>query len=84
MPTRKRDYAKEYREYHSDPQQIKNRGLRNAARREYAKDNPSVNIKGRDIDHKRQLDKGGSNSESNLRVASIKVNRGWRKGKSGY
>ncbi len=79
---RKRDYAKEYREYHSKPEQVENRAQRNAARREYKKDNPNVNIEGRDIDHKKRIAHGGTNSESNLRVASIKVNRGWRKGQS--
>lgn len=82
--TKPRDYAKEYREYHSKPEQVKNRAQRNAARREYKKDNPGVNIEGKDIDHKKRIDHGGTNSKSNLRVSSVKANRDWRKGKSGY
>lgn len=82
--TRKRDYAKEYREYHSKPEQIKNRAMRNQARAQYQEANPGVDIRGKDIDHKKRLDKGGTNSPGNLRVSSVKANRDWRKGKSGY
>lgn len=80
MTDRKRDYRKEYATYQGTPQQLKNRALRNAARREFKEANPGTNIEGKDIDHKRMLDKGGTNSMSNLRVQSVKVNRGWRKG----
>lgn len=33
---------------------------------------------GKDIDHRRMLDQGGSNAKSNLRVVDAKSNRGWR------
>jgi 5-methylcytosine-specific restriction endonuclease McrA len=33
-------------------------------------------VKGKDIDHIKPLRQGGSNSRSNLRVTSIKKNRG--------
>jgi hypothetical protein len=77
---RKRDYKKEYAQYQGTPEQIHNRGLRNAARREYKEAHPHADLRGKDIDHKKMLDKGGGNSMSNLRPLSIKVNRGWRKG----
>lgn len=69
--------------YNARPDQLKKRAQRNAARREYEKkhgDLPS-NV---DVDHKKPLDRGGSNAPSNLRATSQKDNRGWRKGKSGY
>lgn len=69
--------------YNARPDQLKKRAQRNAARREYEKkhgDLPS-NV---DVDHKKPLDRGGSNALSNLRATSQKDNRGWRKGKSGY
>ena len=34
---------------------------------------------GRDVDHKRPLDAGGSGADSNTRVVGRKYNRGWRK-----
>lgn len=66
-----RDYKKEYREYHSKPQQKKNRAKRNAARKE-------MGLKvgdPREVDHKKPLSKGGSNSKSNLRVVTRSTNR---------
>lgn len=66
-----RDYKKEYREYHSKPEQIKNRSMRNKARRE-------MGLKvgdPREVDHKVPLSKGGSNSKRNLRVVSRTTNR---------
>lgn len=71
MTEKKRDYKKEYREYHSKPEQKKNRAKRNAARRKIGlkKGDP------REVDHKKPLSKGGSNSKSNLRVVSRTTNR---------
>ncbi len=68
---KKRDYKKEYREYHSKPAQRKNRSKRNQARRKMGL---KVGDK-REVDHKRPLSKGGSNRKSNLRVVSRKTNR---------
>lgn len=69
--------------YNARPDQLKKRAQRNAARREYEKKNGDLpsNV---DVDHKKPLDRGGSNAPSNLRATSQKDNRGWRKGKSGY
>jgi 5-methylcytosine-specific restriction endonuclease McrA len=33
---------------------------------------------GMDVDHKKPLRSGGSNALANLRVTSVKQNRGWR------
>lgn len=67
----KRDYKKEYRDYHSKPEQIKNRAKRNKARKE-------MGLKvgdPREVDHIKPLKKGGSNKKSNLRVVSRTTNR---------
>ncbi len=70
-PSGGRDYKKEYREYHGKPSQIKNRAERNSARRQMGLNKGD----GREVDHKKALSKGGSNSKSNLRVASRTDNR---------
>lgn len=71
---KKRDYKKEYRDYHSKPQQRKNRSKRNQARRKMGL---KVGDK-REVDHKRPLSKGGTNHKNNLRAVSRRTNR--RKG----
>ncbi|MDH2997198.1 hypothetical protein A1D22_05870 [Pasteurellaceae bacterium LFhippo2] len=75
MPKRKRDYKKEYRDYHSKPEQIANRSSRNKARRTMEKELGKSAIAGKEIDHKKPLSKGGSNSRSNLQVMSKTANR---------
>jgi hypothetical protein len=69
--------------YESTPEQIAKRSQRNKARREYEKvhGNLPSNV---DVDHKKSIDAGGTNASSNLRAVENSVNRGWRKGKSGY
>jgi superfamily II DNA/RNA helicase len=68
---RKRDYKKEYAEYHAKPEQVENRSLRNQARRKLGlkKGDP------READHKTPLSKGGGNGHGNLRAVSRKTNR---------
>jgi len=78
-----RNYAKEYREYQGTEEQKKNRAKRNAARREMVEDGKVRKGDGKDVDHKRALINGGSNSESNLRVVSRSVNRGFRRDSRG-
>jgi len=72
---RKRDYKKEYREYHGKPEQIKRRDARNKARRMMEKEGRGRKGDGREGDHKVPLSKGGSNSRRNLRVVSRRTNR---------
>jgi len=72
---RKRDYKKEYREYHGKPEQIKRRDARNKARRMMEKEGRVRKGDGREVDHKVPLSKGGSNSRRNLRVVSRRTNR---------
>ena len=45
-----RNYRKEYDNYHSKPEQRKNRSSRNKARRKLAK--AGYSLKGKDVDHK--------------------------------
>ncbi len=66
-----RDYKKEYRDYQGTPEQIRNRSMRNQARREMglSKGDP------REVDHVRPLSKGGGNSSQNLKAVSRTENR---------
>ena len=70
-----RDYSYDTT-YEDRPEQVKNRVKRNRARREMAKKKGKAALKGKDVDHKKPLSKGGSNSPKNLRVTSKKKNRG--------
>ena len=65
----------EQRKYNAKPEQKKNRAARNKARAEAVKDGRVKKGDGKDIDHKRSLKSGGSNSKSNTRVLSAKKNR---------
>jgi hypothetical protein len=71
-----RNYKREYALYQSSPKAIAQRSARNKARREMEKLVGEAAIRGKDIDHKRPLSKGGSNNLSNLRVRSVHSNRG--------
>lgn len=77
-----RDYAKEYRDYHSKPEQIKRRASRNKARALMIKAGKVKKGDGKDVDHKNRNPL--NNAKDNLRIRGQKTNRGWRKGKNGY
>ena len=67
----KRDYKKEYKQYHSKPEQVQNRSMRNQAR-------AKLGLKkgdSREVDHKNPISKGGSNRRDNLRAVLRKTNR---------
>jgi 5-methylcytosine-specific restriction endonuclease McrA len=68
---KKRDYAKEYREYQGTPQQLRNQSTRHKARRKMGLKTGDP----REVDHRVPLSKGGSNARSNLRVVSRRANR---------
>jgi len=66
-----RNYKKEYADFHGTPAAKKNRAAVNRARR-------AVGLKvgdPREVDHKKPMSKGGTNSKKNLRVVTRKVNR---------
>lgn len=67
-----RDYKKEYREYHARPEQKKNRAARNLWNRRLKGRVPA----GKEIDHRRPLASGGSNTRDNIRFRSVHANRG--------
>ena len=68
-----RDYAKEYRDYHSKPEQKKRRAGRNRARSLMIKAGRVKKGDGKDVDHKDHNTK--NNSRSNLRIMSASKNR---------
>ena len=70
-PARQKAQAK----YNSKPEQVKKRTQRNAARQEMIKAGKAHVGDGKDIDHKKPIRSGGTNSESNLRVRSKSSNR---------
>lgn len=70
-----RNYKKEYANYHSKPEQRKNRSKRTVARRQAEKDGRVKKGDGKDLDHKKPLRNGGSNAKSNTRVRSRSANR---------
>jgi hypothetical protein len=65
--------------YNARPEQVKKREMRNQARAEMARDGKVHKGDGKDVDHKKMLDGGGTNDKSNLRVVDKETNRGWRK-----
>jgi hypothetical protein len=67
--------SKAQRKYNSSPQQKKNRAARNKARAQAIKDGRVKKGDGKDVNHKKPLRSGGSNSKSNTNVQSKKKNR---------
>lgn len=68
-----RNYKKEYANYHSKPEQKKNRSSRNKARRLMEAKGRVRKGDGKDVDHKNSNPK--DNSSGNLRVTSKSYNR---------
>lgn len=78
-----RDYSRENKLYNSRPEQIKNRSERTMARREAIKEGRIEKGSSKDLDHKKPLSKGGSNSPSNLRAVSKSANRSFSRNSDG-
>lgn len=66
-------------EYQKRPENVDKRVARNKARREAIRDGDVKKGDGKEIDHKRMLDRGGSNDKDNRQVTSAAHNRAWRK-----
>lgn len=69
----KRDYKKEYENYHKKPEQRKRRSSRNKARRLMIKKKGKAAVAGKDVDHKNR--NARDNKMSNLRIRSKSANR---------
>jgi hypothetical protein len=77
MPNRtKAELAKHYRDYQGTPAQIAKRSERNKARRLMEGKHGKVALAGKDVDHKRPMRSGGTSAPGNLRLRSVKANRG--------
>ena len=73
----KRNFKKEYKNFHGKPAQIKRRAQRNAARAKMVKAGKVRKGDKRDVDHKNG--RTADNSASNLRAVSRSKNRGYRR-----
>lgn len=69
----KRNYRKEYDNYHKQPKQRVRNAARKRARRAVAKRYGELTIKGKDVDHRDR--NPTNNSFTNLRIQSKKRNR---------
>jgi len=69
-----RNYKEEYRKYQSSPLAIKQRANRNRARALMIKKHGKAALKGKDVDH--HDGNPLNNKTANLRITSIKYNRG--------
>lgn len=70
----KRNYKKEYSEFHSKPKQKKRRAQRNKARRKLTREGVVTKNDKKDVHHKDKNTK--NNSRSNLSVTTRRKNRG--------
>lgn len=64
---KKRDYKKEYADYHAKPEQKKRRAARNAARRDAVEKYGKAALRGKEVDHL------GSNPHGDLRKRKTKI-----------
>lgn len=83
MKDGKRDYRREYDAYHSKPAQRANRSKRTVARNQANASGVTSKGDGKDLDHKKPLSKGGSNTRSNLRVVDKSTNRSFARNADG-
>lgn len=86
MPRKVRLYSGpkgEYATYHAKPEQKENRAKRNTARRQATSAGQVHKGDGKDIDHKKPLSKGGSNSKANRQVLSASSNRSFKRNAKG-
>ena len=81
MP-KKRNYKKEYENYQGTEEQKKNRAKRNAARRKATRQGKVTKGDGKDVAHKKAIDKGGKNSDG-TRVETASRNRSFKRDSKG-
>lgn len=80
-PGYKRDYQQEYQSEDRARRQL--RAMRNAARRQLAKEGKVHKGDGMDVNHVNPLSKGGGNKRSNLNVVEDNKNASYARTKSG-
>jgi hypothetical protein len=76
----RRNYRKEYDNYHGKPEQIKRRDSRNAARRKLTKAGKVKKGDGKDVAHRNGNPK--DNRSANLKVVSRRRNRSYPRTKT--
>lgn len=76
-----RDYRRQYDEYDGKPSVVADRAKRNAARAKLKA--AGVDVRGKDVAHKKALSKGGSNDMSNLMVMSPSKNKSFKRKSNG-
>lgn len=82
MKNGKRDYAREY-EWIKKTGGVAKIAKRVKARREMVKKVGAAALRGKDVDHKQALSRGGSNNMSNLRAISSGSNRSFSRNADG-
>lgn len=82
MKNGKRDYKRENEKYSSRPDQKKKRAARNAARRKAERDGKVRKGDGKDVAHRKAMDKGGTNGDG-TKVESRSRNRSFRRDSKG-
>jgi len=76
MATNSKEYNKKnYKKYWGSKKAIAERSERNKARRILTKEGRLKKGDGKEVDHKKPLSKGGTNSKKNLTVTTRKANR---------
>ena len=78
MTTKKRDYKAEYAKYQGTEEQKKKRAQRNKARRKATREGKVTKGDGKDVAHKKAIDKGGKNSDG-VRIETASRNRSFRR-----
>lgn len=77
-----RPYKREYEQYHGTDEQKKKRAERNAARAKLMKEGKVSKGDGKDVAHRKAIDKGGSTKDG-VRVESKSSNRSFRRDSKG-
>jgi len=76
MATNSKKYNKKnYKKYWGSKKAVAQRSERNKARRILTKEGRLKKGDGKEVDHKKPLSKGGTNSKKNLAVTTRKANR---------
>ena len=79
---KQRDYKAEYAKYQGTEEQKKKRAQSNAARRKADKEGKVSKGDGKDVAHKKAMDKGGKNTDGN-RLETASRNRSFKRDSKG-